>query len=247
MHPQDEALWNMFINDFKNTWKDTSVIEDAQLKLDSLEMGKNVNLEDYIAKFNALILELGWAQNHPGTVRAFQQGLRAGLLTAIYRQRLWPNESDLLAWQDSAREEEVRGQKIRQNIGYGRRDKSVRESRLIALKMGFSKQQGEPFQKNGQKPQRDPDARDGDVAETPMEANGTFKNLSNEERKRLQAEGRCFRCKKQGHMSKDCPLKGKRNMKKLVRFKRKACPTETINESSEEEDEEANVANMEDV
>ena len=152
MHPRDEALWNMFINDFKNTWKDTTVIEDAQLKLDSLEMGKNINLEDYIAKFNALISELGWAQNHPGTVRAFQQGLRAGLLAAIYRQRPWPNESDLLSWQDAAREEEVRGQKIRQNVGYGRRDKSVRESRLIALKMGFSKQQGEPFQKNGRKP-----------------------------------------------------------------------------------------------
>src|ERR1700748_3795670 len=111
--------------------------------------------------------------------------------------------------------------------------------------MGFPKQQGESFQRNGRKPPQDPDAMDVDVAETPTEANGMFKKLSNEERKRLQAEGRCFRCKKQGHMRKDCPLKGKTNMKKTVQFKRKARATETIDESSEDE-EEADVANMED-
>src|ERR1700748_2418808 len=108
--------------------------------------------------------------------------------------------------------------------------------------MGFSKQQEEPFQRNGRKPPRDSDAMDIDVAETPTEANGTFKKLSNEERKRLQAEGRCFRCKKQGHMTKDGPLKEKTTMKKSVPFKRRAPTTETIKESSEDEEEEADVA-----
>src|SRR6201985_1989072 len=111
--------------------------------------------------------------------------------------------------------------------------------------MGFPKQQGESFQRNGRKPPQDPDAMDVDVAETQAEANGMFKKLLNEERKQLQAKGRCFRCKKQGHMSRDCPLKGK-TTKKAVPFKRKARMTETGEESSEEE-EEADVANMEDV
>jgi hypothetical protein len=31
--------------------------------------------------------------------------------------------------------------------------------------------------------------------------------LSDEERKRLQVEGRCFFCKAQGHVSKGCPKK----------------------------------------
>jgi hypothetical protein len=34
--------------------------------------------------------------------------------------------------------------------------------------------------------------------------------LSNEERKRLQAEGRCFFCKAQGHVLKGCPKKKNR-------------------------------------
>jgi hypothetical protein len=34
--------------------------------------------------------------------------------------------------------------------------------------------------------------------------------LSDEERKRLQAEGRCFFCKAQGHVSKGCPKKKNR-------------------------------------
>jgi Zinc knuckle len=34
--------------------------------------------------------------------------------------------------------------------------------------------------------------------------------LSEAERKKLQAEGRCFFCKAQGHMSRQCPKKGGR-------------------------------------
>jgi hypothetical protein len=240
MNPQDEQIWELFKADFENTWKDTAVIEDAQLKLDRLEMGKDVNLEDYIANFNALISELQWAHNHPGTVRAFQQGLRAGLLQSIYRQRPWPDEADLQAWQDSAREEETRNQKIRQNVGWGRKDRSVRESRFRMFDQGGR----EPRGNNPKRPPRDPNAMDVDVAETSTtEVNGTFKKLSNEERKRLQAEGRCFRCKKQGHMSRDCPLKGKPPGKR-VPFKRKARATETAEGST---DEDSDIADLEDV
>jgi hypothetical protein len=85
---------------------------------------------------------------------------------------------------------------------------------------------------------------DVDVAETSQtEVNGTFKRLSNKERKHLQAEGRCFRCKKQGHMSQDCPLKGKQP-RKTVPFKRKARSAETAEGSA---DEDSDIADMEDV
>ena len=71
----DEAIWDQFKTDFLHTWRDTSLLEDAQMRLDKLAMGKDVTLEDYIAQFNANKAELQWATNHPGTVKAFKQGL----------------------------------------------------------------------------------------------------------------------------------------------------------------------------
>jgi len=54
----DEALWDLWRADFVHTWRDTSILEDAQMKLDKLAMSKEVTLEDYIASFNACIAEL---------------------------------------------------------------------------------------------------------------------------------------------------------------------------------------------
>jgi hypothetical protein len=34
-----------------------------------------------------------------------------------------------------------------------------------------------------------------------------FQKLTDEERKELSAKGACFHCRKQGHMSRDCPNK----------------------------------------
>jgi len=78
---------------------------------------------------------------------------------------------------------------------------------------------------------------DVDVAETNRAESkpGTFKQLTPEEKKRLQAEGRCFRCKKQGHLSRDCPDKSKRMPgRSVIPAKRKLRATETTNESEED-------------
>ena len=38
-----------------------------------------------------------------------------------------------------------------------------------------------------------------------------FKKLTPEERAQLAKEGRCFRCRLQGHMARDCPKNSNRN------------------------------------
>jgi hypothetical protein len=51
---------------------------------------------------------------------------------------------------------------------------------------------------------RDPNAMD-------IDAISTRNSLSEEEKKRLMAEGQCFFCKQQGHMSQNCPKKPSRS------------------------------------
>jgi len=44
-----------------------------------------------------------------------------------------------------------------------------------------------------------------DVDATSMAPTIPFKKLTPEERKQYMAEGRCFRCRLQGHMAQECP------------------------------------------
>ena len=194
-------------------------------------MSKEVTLEDYIASFNTCIAELQWAINHPGTVKAFKQGMSVWLLRKIYGQTPYPAENDLVAWQDAARREMSRALLIKQEAGSSYGKGTVRENRMRSEKPGKSRFNG------GRKQERDPDAMDVDVAETNRAESkpGTFKRLTPEEKKRLQAEGRCFRCKKQGHLSRDCPDKSKRMPgRSVIPAKRKLRATETTNESEED-------------
>jgi hypothetical protein len=68
MPTTDEQHWTLFYNDFQNTWKDDTLQENSLLKLSQLSMGKDIQINHYIATFNALTTKLGWARNHHGTV-----------------------------------------------------------------------------------------------------------------------------------------------------------------------------------
>jgi hypothetical protein len=52
------------------------------------------------------------------------------------------------------------------------------------------------------KKEHDPDAMDVD-----------FTQMTPDEKERLMQSGSCFRCKKQGHMSKDCPTRQKSSIR----------------------------------
>ena len=55
--------------------------------------------------------------------------------------------------------------------------------------------------------QKGDDAMDTTPGQVKACATNTHPPLNDEERERLQKEGRCFRCKKQGHLSRNCPNK----------------------------------------
>ena len=53
-----------------------------------------------------------------------------------------------------------------------------------------------------------------------------FKKLTPEERAQLAREGRCFRCRLQGHMARDCPKNSNQNLNS------NACETVTENKTT---------------
>ena len=229
--PSDsDEHWNQFRNDFVATWKDDTLLEDAQFKLQELSMKKDMPIHEYISTFNALITELGWDANHPGTVRAFRMGLRSWIATAILRKDLCPAEDDLEGWQDAARKEVSKAQRIKQEAGgYGRGGLTVRENIFKQFLQDH---------KGSRKAPKDPDAMDIDAIST--KPGGRFKQLTNEEKKKLMAEGRCFRCKKQGHMSRNCPDKkgGSKPFERRSNPSARTTEAEENNASDEEDKDE---------
>src|SRR6266566_1395110 len=67
---------------------------------------------------------------------------------------------------------------------------------------------------------KDPNAMDVDLVQ--------LKPLSNEERQTLSKEGRCFRCRQKGHMSRSCPQGT--GQKQTFTPRTNACTTEVVDD-----------------
>jgi hypothetical protein len=146
-----------------------------------------------ITLFKCLIREAGWGPDAEGTIKLFQDILPVGLHCIIRQREMLPATLD--EWYDATRKTVQRWQDLNDNIGPkgGPGHISTRANRMCRY------QKAPP-----PKRQKDPDAMDVDTIRT------TGK-LSDEEHTRLMKEGRCFCCRKLGHM----PRKGQGQRKKL--------------------------------
>jgi Retrotransposon gag protein len=189
----DESLWTEFEAAFTTTFTDTAKKEDAYQKLKHLKM-KDELVNDYITAFNSLAAKAGWELSNAGTIDAFCSGLRPGTLNAIMNQDVWPDM--MPQWQQAARDE-MRKYLAKKAI------LSFRPQMGNQGSLGTRNQWQRRFGQRGQgggSSSHDPNAMD-------VDAISTRNPLSEEEKKRLMAEGRCFFCKQQGHMSQNCPKK----------------------------------------
>ena len=212
MAHNDEQLWQLLIGEFHAQFRDPALRENAQAKMGKLRMVSDIAVDDYIAKFNVLASELRWQRQTEGAVDAFKGGLKNWLVNKILDRDHYPDDHDLDGWQAAARVEATRNMKKRQSGGrFAKGNLTVRENlvnEFLAQRKGNARRNIK---------EKDPDAMDVDTAEvTSIRKKKTsfnpsrFNNLSNEERKKLSAEGRCFICKKQGHMARACPDKIKK-------------------------------------
>ena len=192
----DEILWNEFEAAFLAAWTDTSKKQNAYDQLMRLTMN-GWDVDTYIASFDRLTLAAGWDQDSEGTIAKFREGLSKGVHSkALDRDRI-PRTID--EWKAAARMEVARA-KEKYNAGL------TGNQRRNPPKSGNY---------NAPNPSRTtPNSNNSGVV--PMEVDNTttqtsFKKLTPEERAQLTKEGRCFRCRLQGHMARDCPKNANRN------------------------------------
>ena len=82
---------------------------------------------------------------------------------------------------------------------------------------------------------------DVDAAEMEADAiHSRFKKLTPEERSKLAKEGRCFYCRKTGHMAHNCPSRPKQNSQRRFQPKRRQVRYMEEQEDEEEQEEEKN-------
>ena len=123
-----------------------------------------------------------------GTIARYRFGLNEGVHRRILNRETLPTNMD--EWKAAARKEVNRIREI-QNAGFSRK----------SFTPG-------PFHTN-QAPRPPQNNRSSGVV--PMDVDATtqspvpFRKLTDDERKKYMAEGRCFRCRIQGHMARNCP------------------------------------------
>jgi Retrotransposon gag protein len=189
----DEMLWMDFETAFTSAFTDTAKKEDAYQKLKHLKM-KDELVDDYITAFNSLAAKASWELTNAGTINAFCSGLQPGMLNAIMNRDIWPDTMG--QWQQAARDELW---------------KYLTKKAILSFcpsmgnqgNLGMRNQWQRPFgqcRQGGSSSSRDPNAMD-------VDAISTRNPLSEEEKRHLMAEGHCFFCKQQGHMSHYCPKK----------------------------------------
>jgi Zinc knuckle len=161
------------------------------------------NLDDYTTTFNDLLEEAGFEADAQGTIIQYHAGLKEALHMTIMN-REWPKPETLAEWQEAARKHSAAWteQKLFKELhGSG---SLGRITQLLGNARG-QQQQRRPQQPPcpATRPQPDPDAMDVDVTTTQTG------RTPDPDREHLIREGRCFYCKEQGHLSRECPVKKK--------------------------------------
>ena len=177
-------LWNDFSAAFVTAFTDTAQKQNAYQKLRELKMYKD-NLDTYISTFNNLAKKAEYTHNQEATANFFGEELNKSLLTSILNRDAQP--VTLQEWEEAARTEQ--------------RKHARKQAMLYPHKHQY---RWEMPRCNGTS-RRHPNDKT-----VPMDVDipifiQVSRAYTEEDKTRYCAQGRCFRCDKQGHMANQCP------------------------------------------
>jgi hypothetical protein len=196
--PNDEYLMDTVENAFETAFRDTMSEQKAMGDFDTLVMEKG-NLDEYINRFERLARLAGYDLNSNLILKKFGRGLVPGLYTSIINGMstlpdFWTE------WVRAAQKYQQKFLLVQSNLE-GQRTKPSPVSK--------SRQQtpsSEPWRSNW-KPRFQPcnQCRDPDVMDTTPYRIHTRQTTTADEQEELMRSGKCFTCKRQGHLSRDSP------------------------------------------
>ena len=170
---------------FSNAFAHTGRVEQAHTDLDKLEMEGNL-INEYITKFENLLKQGKIPRTDVGAMTKFRDGLRKGLMARIYFQQQWPE--NLNEWEDAVRREVCRLSIMREALGpKGNSHLSTKQAKWRSHIPNKSQKRWD------------------DAIPMEIDAARTQTPEQEAENAYLRKEGLCFKCKKSGHIKKNCP------------------------------------------
>jgi hypothetical protein len=180
-HKTDEFIWDTVIDEFANTFQDIMSHERAENELNHLRM-EGGNLDIYSAEFKRLARLAEYNLEERLVGRKYFDGLPEGLRRAIVKDENMGLLISVADYEDAA-------------IRYHRKFLQVQ---AFFDKSGKSKKP--TCQQWQQRFVKDPNAMDLTPGRTRARA-----ALTDDEMNKLRQEGKCFKCKRQGHIGRNCP------------------------------------------
>jgi hypothetical protein len=153
---------------------------DALSEMRNMKMGQDTSIDEHVAKFKILVSQTGL-----GDSAAIADFFRETLPTGLQRQVLTsdPPPVTLKDWYEKAARYHNNWKRMQRILGRGDKTRNTTNNYQTNTTRKFI------FPKK----EKDPDAMDVD-------------RLTIEERNTLMREGKCFKCRQFGHLSRDCNM-----------------------------------------
>jgi hypothetical protein len=185
----DKILWDEFEIAFQSAWKDTARTQSAYDQLMKLQM-KDLEIDTYNAMFERLAAAAEWEPDAKGTIARYRAGLCENVHRRVVNRENLP--TTMAQWKEAARKEVSQ-------------IKELQSTGLISPCQNQSRDQ-HTYQTGNQHASHS----SSNSQHVPMDVDSAnitvpFRKLTDEEHAKYCAEGRCFRCRTQGHMAHNCP------------------------------------------